>query len=460
MKSLAPAHLPQRQIELIYRNQLLGQLMSIANASLLSWLAWERVGHLALLAWWLLIVIVAGTRLTLASLFQNENLGEHPWRVQLWRRRAIAGALAGGIAWAVGGLLLMTTGNDALQLFTLFVLAGMVAGAVPVLAALPQAFRAYAWPVVLAAAVGCAGGAPIQVAATLMCLLFLVTTTRSADLFHQTLLESMQLEQEKDALIASLELARQQSEISHRAKTEFLANISHELRTPMNGIIGIAELLALEKLSEQQQRLLTPLRHSANELMLLMNNLIELSALEAGQLQVRDYPFALSELLENISDASQEKANQHNLIFQLEIQQGLPEILIGDFGHLRKVLTHLIDNAIKFTEKGWVKLSITQFVRDERRVELCFSVVDTGDGIDSEKLDWLMTGMLNQGDGSSARRFGGLGVGLPLARGLIEHMGGKLSAQSRQGHGSTFSFNLPFRMPQGQITEQAERGQE
>ncbi len=436
-----------RQIELLYRNMRLGQLISVINAALLAWLARDDLPPLWLAGWLLLMLLVAGTRLAQAASFQSISAEERQGRIERWQRRTQLGALASGLSWALGGLLLMTAGNPTLQLFTAFVLAGMVAGAVPVLAALPLAFRCYAWPMVLAAALGSIGQEPIQMAASVMCLLFLYITTYSAGLFHKTLLESMSLAQEKDALIGNLKLAREQSELSHRAKTEFLANISHELRTPMNGIIGIAELLSMEELTEHQQRLLVPLRQSADELMHLMNNLIELSALEAGQLQLREYPFALSELLENFSDNCQEKARQRKLEFCLLVAPDLPEILVGDFGHLRKILTHLTDNAIRFTEHGKVSLEIHQQARDENVVRLEFAVADTGPGIETAKLAWLMSGLLTQADGSNARRHGGIGVGLPLARGLIERMQGQLMVDSQLGRGSRFSFVLPFQLP-------------
>jgi len=432
-----------RQVELLYRNLRLGQIMSVLNASFLIWVASPTVSGLALGTWWLLATLVALGRIRLAAAFHRHPDEVRLAAIALWHRRALLGALISGLIWAGGTVLLMAAGNTTLQLFTAFVMAGMVAGAVPVLAADRRIFRSFAWPIVLAVAVSAFGLDALHIALTTMSLLFLMIATRSADYFHQTLLESLRLQREKDALVAKLERAREIAEQSDRAKTEFLANISHELRTPLNGIVGLGELLDLEALTPEQQELLTPLRRSADDLMRMIGNLIELSSLEAGHIKPQSSAFITTELAESLLSGHRTAARDRGLELRETIDPALPQIIVGDITRLRQVFAHLLGNAIKFTERGHVEVAIRlQDTTPERSlIEFCIS--DSGPGIAPEKLR-LLSGLLVQGDGSSIRRHGGIGVGLPIARKLIELLGGELNIESESGVGSRFRFSLPF----------------
>ncbi len=432
-----------RQVELLYRNVRLGQITAIINASFLVWIAHDTFDSPALLAWWVVAVVVAGLRIALAARYNKHDEAERRNDVTLWRNRALFGAGTSGLVWSIGALLLMFGSETTLQLFTAFVMAGMVAGAVPVLAADKLAFRLYAWPVILAVAIASLGTDLLHIAFSTMTVLFLLIATRSADYFYATLHDSFRLEHEKDHLLENLEQARQQTELSNRAKTEFLANISHELRTPMNGIIGLGELLSLEELTVEQQELLAPLRRSSDELLRLINNLIELSALEAGHVALSPAPFAVVEMLRSLLASHQRTAQAKGLTLLEQDDPRMPPVLVGDITRLREIFTHLIGNAIKFTEYGSITISALVASETDRSVNICFSVSDTGPGIAADKLA-LLGGLLVQSDGSAMRRHGGIGVGLPIARKLIELMGGSLSIQSKVDLGSRFSFTLPF----------------
>ena len=432
-----------RQVELLFRSLRLGQITSIVNASFLTWIAWGQVDHRALLAWLAMAWLVAGLRLLSSARYFR--CGEENRRQQAadWHRRALIGAGCGGLVWAAGALLLMTGSDTTLQLFTAFIMAGMIAGAVPVLAADRPAFRLYAWPIVLAVAIGSLGKDPLHIAFTAMTLLFMVIATRSADYFNQTLHDTFRLEHEKDELLAHLAAAHRQTEQSARMKTEFLANISHELRTPMNGIIGLADLLDLEDLNDSQRELLTPLRQSADQLMHLIANLIELSALEAGQIRLNPAPFAVNELLTGLVYSHRKSAEAKGLRFEESANGDLPPTLRGDVDRLRQVFRQLLENAIKFTEQGQISVRAESVSTSSGKVRLRFSVTDTGIGIAPEIIPQLNRLMV-QADGSSIRRHGGIGVGLPIARKLIELMGGQLSITSTPGAGSCFSFEIDF----------------
>ena len=217
-----------------------------------------------------------------------------------------------------------------------------------------------------------------------MTFLFLIIATRSADYFHDALLETLRLERDKDGLLRNLEEARVRAESSNRAKTEFLANVSHELRTPMNGIIGLSELLAHDDPTESQQELLTPLRESAHLLMRQIENLIQLSALEAGQLTLQVTPFAVNELLPNILTGHIKAAQEKELRLILVEPPVLPELLEGDLTRLCTVFEHLLDNAIKFTDQGEIELAVKAGEPEGGRIVLEFSIRDTGSGIPQE----------------------------------------------------------------------------
>lgn len=432
-----------RQVELLFRNLRLGQITSIVNAGFLTWIAWEQVASAALLSWLFMACAVAGLRmLGGARYFRCEEEARQKAAAD-WHRLAVIGAGASGIIWAAGALLLMSGSDTTLQLFTAFIMAGMIAGAVPVLAADQSAFRLYAWPIVLAVAIGSLGTDPLHVAFTAMSLLFMVIATRSADYFNQTLHDTFHLEHEKDDLLEHLAAAHRQTEQSARMKTQFLANVSHELRTPMNGIIGLADLLEQEALSDGQRELLTPLRQSADQLMHLITNLIELSALEAGQVRLKPAPFAVNELLTSLVFSHRKTAEAKGLRFEETVSTDLPSTLSGDVERLRHVFRHLLENAIKFTHSGQIAVSAEAVSLGDDIARLRFSVSDTGIGIAPEVIPQL-NGLMVQADGSSIRRHGGVGVGLPIARKLIELMGGQLSIASTPGRGSCFSFEIDF----------------
>ncbi|HJV93928.1 MAG TPA: ATP-binding protein [Azonexus sp.] len=446
MKASTDPFVLGRQVELLYRNLRIGQVVSVVNASLLVWVAFGQLPNAALGAWWLLAIMVAAARAVLAIRYdQRPETARHDEAAD-WRRRALIGAAGGGLIWAGGSLLLTGFGDTTLQLFTALVMAGMVAGAVPLLAPDKLIFRAYAWPIALAVGIGAVGPDVLHIAIVAMTIVFSLASTRSADYFHDALLDTLRLEHEKDGLVGKLNQALAIAEQSNRAKTEFLANISHELRTPLNGIVGLGELLSLEDLTADQQALLVPLRSSADDLLRSITHLIELSALEAGHIRSRTSPFLATELLEVLLAAHRPAATAKGLTLSEDIDPELPHVLIGDVEHLRQIFTHLLGNAIKFTDRGGVNVSAHIQGRTPAGIKLEFCIADTGPGISAEKLG-LLGKLLVQVDGSSIRRHGGIGVGLPIARKLIELLGGKLEIDSQVGTGSLFRFTLPFALP-------------
>jgi len=444
-----------RRVELLYRNVLLGQIVSIINASILTWIASTMVASTAIYSWWAACMVIAGLRIAQSSTYWREEPAKRLDRAAWWRLRALLSVAGAGLVWATGALLLMQQDNTQLQLFVGFVMAGMVAGAVPILAADRVIFRCYAWPISLAVAFGALGSDPLHMAFTLMSLLFLLAVTRSADFFHGTLAETLRLEHEKDGLLTELAKTNAIAERSNRAKTEFLANVSHELRTPMNGIIGMGDLLSLEPLTDEQQELLRHQREAAEQLMKLINNLIRLSALEAGQVRIYQTPFIVDGLLEGMLSNHLTAAADKGLTLSLHSDPELPDIMVGDLSRLRQIFEHLVGNAIKFTDEGRIDVRAKLVERQSERVKIEFSIVDSGPGMTPEQLQ-MISSLLTQGDGSSIRKHGGIGIGLPIARKLVELMGGQLIVESQLGKGCSFRFTLPFGLPETDDLEMPE----
>lgn len=444
MKTTENLFIRSRQVELVYRNQTLGQVVSIAIACYLAWVAQkEGVSVLGLGIWCAAAVSIALLRLVFARHYMQLSPEARSATMPTWHLRVRFGALASGLVWAAGSLLMMNSGNLSLQLFSAFVLSGMTAGAIPVLGADKWSYRMYAWPIILSVIFGVFDIDHMHIAFSVLATLALIIFTRSADVFEQMLRETFELEHEKTQLLTSVEQARQAAEKSDLAKTQFLANVSHELRTPMNGILGLSQLLASDPLTPDQAELLSLLRENADGLMRQIDHLIELSALEAGHVKANPAPFAVADLLEGMISSQRRPAMEKGLALVKDADPELPPVLVGDLERLRQIFEHLVGNAIKFTESGTVSISAKLLEKkgDQARVEFC--VTDTGPGISEEKLQ-VINGLFAQGDSSLIRRHGGIGVGLPISRKLIELLGGEIRFHSEIGIGSKFCFTLPF----------------
>ncbi len=227
------------------------------------------------------------------------------------------------------------------------------------------------------------------------------------------------------------------------AKTRFLANMSHEIRTPLNAIIGMVQLLSETGLSQEQARYVSALHSSSKALLSLINDILDLSKIEADEVKIENVPFNLRRVMEELVQTFAYTAKERELDLFYELPVDVPPSLIGDSHKLSQILRNLVGNAIKFTEKGHVLISCQMISQIDNKIELMFKVSDTGIGIPNDKLDMVFKPFVQE-DISITRRFGGTGLGLTITKRFVDLMGGKIHLDSKEGIGTTFYITLPF----------------
>ncbi len=239
-----------------------------------------------------------------------------------------------------------------------------------------------------------------------------------------------------------LERIREEAQLAVVKKNEFLARMSHEIRTPMNGIIGTVSLMEGTELSEKQMNYVHTIKSSGQSLLVILNEILDFSALEAGKVEAVNEPLDLYNCIDEIYHLFQAPIQEKGLKFNLEYND-IPEYIMGDHGRIRQVVINLINNALKFTDEGEITLKIVVYENDDSSKYLKFSIHDTGDGIAEDKLQELFKAF-SQVDESSVRKAGGTGLGLSICKALAEVMGGEIGVESEIGKGSVFWFSIPL----------------
>jgi two-component system, sensor histidine kinase and response regulator len=250
-----------------------------------------------------------------------------------------------------------------------------------------------------------------------------------------------------------LAAARDAAVASARSKSEFLANVSHEIRTPLNGVLGMTNLLLGTSLTPEQREYADAIRTSGQALLAVVNDVLDLARVESGKLTIETIDFDLDDLIETVTDIFAARAAAKRLKFRTHIASDVPRYLRGDSHRINQVLLNLVGNAIKFTDRGEVVLTIMQAAREDATARLRFLVTDTGIGIPAGVQKRLFT-PFTQADGTTTRKYGGSGLGLAVAKQMTEAMGGEIGVMSIAGEGSTFWFELPLLM-QEQVEDKA-----
>jgi signal transduction histidine kinase/DNA-binding NarL/FixJ family response regulator/HPt (histidine-containing phosphotransfer) domain-containing protein len=275
------------------------------------------------------------------------------------------------------------------------------------------------------------------------------------EIFQQATLNKLRNLQIKN----QIEVAKKEKEVAERTaqlKQQFMANMSHEIRTPMNAIVGIARLLLEKDPKPEQLKYLNAIRQSADNLLVIINDILDLSKIEAGKIVIEHIDFSLREVVNSIHEMMVLKSEQKHLDFKIEIDAAIPDRLIGDPTRLNQILINLIGNAIKFTDKGYIALVCVPLDRKDDRLVLRFRIEDTGIGISKEYVGKIFESFTQAGT-DTARRFGGTGLGLTISKQLVDLMQGQISVESEPGTGTTFIVEIPLSVAKEQTASIRER---
>ncbi len=240
-----------------------------------------------------------------------------------------------------------------------------------------------------------------------------------------------------------LEEEKVRAENSERAKEQFLANMSHEIRTPLNAIVGLTRLLLEKDPKPDQLKYLNSIKHSSDNLLVIINDILDLSKIEAGKINFEKIDFNIKEQLETVLTTFRLNAEEKSIGLEYHIDDDVPAVIVGDPYRLNQIIMNLTSNAIKFTEKGGITIRVSCVEKTEHNALLQFNVIDTGIGIAADKLDYIFN-IFTQETSSTTRRFGGTGLGLSISKRLVELQQGTISVASEPGKGSDFSFTIRF----------------
>src|SRR6266550_477715 len=406
-------------------------------------LAWPDAPHDLLLGWAGAVVFTALLRGAWLFICSHRPLTERAVRNGV---RATVTLLA--ITWGVGGALVLPIVPFETTALLLVVLAGLIASALTTLAADPLSVRGFLAGITLPVFVSLATSDQAHhLAAAIVVALFTLGMAIVARRAHQTLVDHLEVtarlavsEEAAKRAESVMREARDLAERVARARSAFLANMSHEIRTPMNAVLGFVELILDTELSSEQRRALELVRSSSEALLMILNDILDYSKIEAEHLELESIPFDVSKVVHATASLLAVRAREKHLELLAEVAADVPRTVRGDPTRVRQVLMNLIGNAIKFTEQGEVVVSVSAAASDGN-VALTFLVRDTGIGIAAEHVTSVFK-EFTQADSTMTRRYGGTGLGLAISQRLVRLMGGELTVKSEVGRGSEFSFSL------------------
>jgi len=449
-------------VALLFSSSRSGPTANVVAALLVVALLRNLVDPVMLLAWLMVIISLAILRLRTIRFYTNRKSNpKHAPRSPLyWCLRLALWTSLMALCWGAMPIFLFPSAEPMYQLLQALILGGLAAAGVTTMSPLrgmvylfvlsilvPLFFSFYLLPGEL--------GQFLSIAV----VFFVVFMLRTAEIFRSNLHFSIRLRLEKESLALNLErqkqeldlinqrldLALQESQAAGRMKSEFLANMSHEIRTPLNGVIGMIELALGVARSAIQKNYLSLARDSADSLLAIINDILDLSKIEAGKIKLHREDFSLQKELSRAFSIFTIAVGEKNIDLTFKIDPEVPDCLYGDKVHLSQVITNLVGNAVKFTgEGGLVEVGVRLNRQDNDQFELKFEVTDNGIGIAPEHQEMIFDAF-SQADYSVSRVFGGTGLGLAICSKLVRLMNGEIELKSKLGQGSTFAFTAQFK---------------
>lgn len=435
------------QVDTYFTSSAAGIIASVAVGAILVWVLWDSVGHAQLFTWYAAMLVLQAGRWGLRTHWRR-----HKDRLSLphWHWIAMVSLGTNAALFGIAGSLFFV-GPALAQGLLIMTIAMMNAGSIVVAAPLPVGVFIFSLTSLVPLAIRLLTmPSELWPPLGLGMFVFLGVILFAGVVLTRQFRDALQLRLNNAGLVATmreqtalLERSVERAEAASHAKSEFLATVSHEIRTPINAVLGGIEILSSTPLDDRQAQCVRVVDQAGLSLLSLLDDILDISRIEAGSLTLEEVDFVLPERLRQVAEIMTPRAAEKGLFIALDIGEGVPERVVGDPARLRQILLNLLNNAVKFTLRGGITLSARVLESGPTEAKIAFQVADTGIGIAPEHRSEIFAAF-RQADGSISRRFGGAGLGLAIVQRLVDAMQGSIRLDSEAGHGSTFTVELRF----------------